>query len=61
MRNLATAALFLAIGGLTLIQRDVDGELLVNGWRGLGLSCLASIVAANVFLILGIVENGETK
>lgn len=61
MKNLVTAAFFLVIGGLTLIQRDVDGELLVNGWKGLGLACLASIVAANVFLILGIMENGETK
>lgn len=30
-----------ALGTLTMIQRDIDGGLLVNGWHGLGLVCFA--------------------
>jgi hypothetical protein len=61
MNNLASAACFLLVGGLILIQRDVDGALLVNGWKGLGLACIASLVAANVFLVKGLSGTGDAK
>ena len=35
-----------AMGFLVMLQRDADGELLVNGWHGLGLVCGALYLLA---------------
>lgn len=56
MKNLIASIFFMVIGGLILIQQDTDGSLLVNGWHGLALASLASLIAACTFLIMGIYE-----
>ena len=46
MTRLLNAAGLMAAAWLVLIQRDVDGDLLVNGWHGLGYLTLALMGAA---------------
>lgn len=44
--RLLNAVVFIALAGLVLAQRDVDGELLVTGYHGLGLVALVAFSAA---------------
>lgn len=46
--RLANSLLCICCAGLILAQRDVDNELLINGWHGLGLVCIVLFVAAFV-------------
>ena len=44
--NAINGAALYALGFLVLMQRDIDGELLVNNWHGLGLVCFALFALA---------------
>lgn len=46
--RLANSILCICCSGLILGQRDVDNELLINGWHGLALVCGVLFVAAFV-------------
>lgn len=44
--RLLNACGFAGLTGLILMQRDVDGSLLISGFHGLGLAALLAFVAA---------------
>jgi drug/metabolite transporter (DMT)-like permease len=52
MKTIFNAICLAFIGLLILVQRDVDGELLVNGWNGLAAACLLCIVGSIVIMLL---------
>jgi len=41
LSNALNALALFALGFLVMLQRDADGELLINGWHGLGAVCFA--------------------
>lgn len=46
MRNIVEFIALFLIGSLILIQRDVDGDLLINGWKGLAFANISIFVLA---------------
>lgn len=46
--RLANSLLCLVSASMILIQRDVDNDLLINGWHGLALVCIVLFIAAFV-------------
>jgi hypothetical protein len=57
MERSLTCITLLAIALLLVIQKDVEGGLVVNGWAGVGaaaiLCCLLAIVLAFIGLLKG--------
>lgn len=44
--RLLNAVAWIAISGLIISQRDIDGDLLISGFHGLGLAALIAFVCA---------------
>jgi hypothetical protein len=56
MTNLINCGALVFIAGIILIQRGVDGSLLVNGHHGLALACLVILASAVRLLWAGLDE-----